>query len=103
MTINDYAVGDILIVTLTGNAARREVEHPVEVTAVNYNGNGLVTYSGNTAGQSAFDPTLVCEDGTCLHGLRRWGKLRIVKTGKRVIQWKPYTPKPGDRSYDLMS
>ena len=56
-TLADYQVGDVL--ELTKRFIGKDKTYIVEVTVVDFNGNGLVTCSGLEAGQGAFDPTLV--------------------------------------------
>jgi len=97
MTINDFKPGDVLVIT-SSSTGRGRVEHEAEVTAVNWKGNGLVTYSGLTCGQGAFRP----ED---LFGLTR--EFGFVVAVRKIGHRKPWAetfhgPRPGDRAYDLM-
>jgi len=64
MTINDFRVGDLLV--LTSRSKQGEERRAAVVTAVDYNGNGRVTYAGDfrdggllPSGQGAFNPAFV--------------------------------------------
>lgn len=73
-SLSDFKVGDVIIVTEnTKVCGRRSLE--AVVTAVDYNGNGLVTYSGSETGQGAFDPTKV---GTTEYGF----VVAVTRTGR---------------------
>ncbi len=87
---SDYRVGDVLRITSSFRGVQRT--HEVEVTAVNWNNNGLVTYSGTT-GQGAFKPESLGKP-------QRFGFVVKVERVSRQSPWRPWSPRPGDRSYD---
>lgn len=97
LTINDFQPGDLLeIVTRT---KRGDETRAAEVTAVNFNNLGGVTFMGDyrdgmqPAGQGWFDPAKV--------GTTTFGYVAVRKVGHRR-PWTPCSPRPGDRAYDLM-
>lgn len=101
MLLNDYNVGDVLILTSRSNQG--EENRGAIVTAVNYSNLGLVTYTGYkaegcelTAGSGAFNPIRV---GTTPFGLVV-GVQVVGHVPVRVHQFAG--PYPGDRGYDLM-
>jgi hypothetical protein len=100
MNLNDFKVGDIL--EFTQRSKRGTELRTAQVSAVNYNGNGLVTYWGHTVdhrlstGSGAFDPA---EVGTKPFGFY----CAVRKIGHATPFWaNHWSPKPGDRGYDLM-
>ena len=108
-TLNDFKPGDLLVMTsrMRRNGQDVEEQRAAQVACVNYNGNGLVTYTppdGRCAaqegllstGSGAFDPAKV---GTKQYGF----DVRVEKVGHRK-PWaeRHWTPAPGNRGYDLM-
>lgn len=95
MNLNDFKPCDRLVITYRNRNG--EERRAAEVTVVNYNNNGLVTYGGlhgtelMPTGQGAFDPETV--------GAKPFGIVKVEKVG-RVAPWRPFTPRPGDRAYD---
>lgn len=100
MELNDFKPGDILELTqCTKNVTEFRT---CQVTAVNYNGLGLVTFVGHRVdyrldtGSGTFDPTKV---GTTPYGFA----CRVRKIGHRKLWADSFRgPRPGDRAYDLM-
>lgn len=97
--LSDFQPGDLLIITSRSKAG--EERRAAIVTIVNYNNNnGLVAFAGRSApgllptGQGAFDPAKV---GTTPYGLT----VAVEKVGHQKPV-KPWSPRPGDRGYDLM-
>ena len=98
--LSDFSVGDVVEFTqrLRHNGAVREELRYAEVTAVNYNGLGLVTFTGHYAdgklpsGSGAFDPERV--------GAHPFGFYCAVRKVGRIAPWRPFSPRPGDSAYD---
>lgn len=97
--LSGFAIGDHLV--LTYRMRRGTERRNAQVSSINYNGNGLVTFSGRSdgqgsleSGQGAFDPKTV--------GDKPYGLVKVEKTGGHSAPWKPFCPKPGDRAFDLM-
>lgn len=101
LELSDFRPGDLLIIT--ERSLRGEERRAAVVTFVNYRGCGLVTYAGRShqgllpTGQGAFDPAKV---GTTPYGFH----CAIEKVGHESPREprEPWSPKPGDRGYDLM-
>lgn len=100
MKINDFKVGDVLLVTTkmkNGYETRS-----AQVFCINYKNNGLVTFTGinlhgfESTGSSAFDPQKI---GKSLFGIKE-----ICVVDHKNPIWHEFFqgPKPGDRGYDLM-
>lgn len=100
MTLADFQVGDHLI--LTSRSRDGEEKRAAIVTLVNYNNLGGITYAGRDqkgmlpTGQGFFKPEEV--------GAKPFGFAVAVEfTGQRSNPYpKIWSPKPGDRGYDLM-
>lgn len=98
MDINEFKPGDRLIITSRNRQG--EERRAAVVTIVNYNGNGLVTYSGDyregflPTGSGAFDPAKV--------GTTPFGFYTKVEKAGYSAPWRPWSPAPGNRGYDLM-
>lgn len=96
-SLSDYSIGDIL--HITHRLKKGDEIRSAKVIDINYNGNGLVTYTNHyiegmlNSGSGAFDPDRI--------GTKPFGIVKIEKVGhqKPTAHW---SPKPGDRSYDLM-
>jgi hypothetical protein len=100
MKLNEFKPGDYL--ELTGRDKRGETISAAIVTAVDYNGLGLITYTGRygtklpISGSGAFNPEKV---GTTPYGF--YCEVKIVGHSKpRRHEFKG--PRPGDRHFDLM-
>lgn len=100
MKIQNFKPGDILLIThkmKSGYDTRI-----AQVSCINYNNNGLVTYNGYYSGMAflesgsgAFDPEKV--------GKKPFGTIAIcVIDHKPTWQETHHGPKPGNRGYDLM-
>ena len=99
MKLKDFAVGDNIQITITMKTRTTVGDAEVTaVTAINYKGNALVTFSGRETGQGAFDPEKV--------GTKPFGITKVEKLGGKGPQycWQKsrWYPRPGDRGYDLM-
>lgn len=96
--LSDFQPGDLLIITSRSKAG--EERRAAIVTNVNYHNNGLVAFAGRSApgllptGHGAFDPAKV---GTTPYGFH----CAVEKVGHESPR-EPWSPKPGDRGYDLM-
>ena len=94
LTVNDFKAGDIVILTKRGKQRGR---YTAQVTSVNFEGSGLVTYSGSLTGQGAFDPTTLDSPS------RFQTIVGIEKTDRSMpLPGPSWTPKPGNLGYDLM-
>ncbi len=101
MKLDDFKPGDLLEID---SRNRNGIEtRAAQVTCVNYNGNGLVTFEGDwsrpglmATGQGAFDPAKV--------GAKQFGLVVAVRKIGYKTPWHAsrWTPKPGDRGYDLL-
>ncbi len=79
--INNYSVGDQLMITFRhGNGDKT---YKVEVNNVNYNNNGLVTIWGNELGSTAFNPEFV--------GIKQRYQhiISVKKVGHMSHNWRP--------------
>lgn len=91
LTIDDFKPGDILKLKRCGALPDCEAE----VTCVDYNDNGLVTYSGRECGQGAFDPATLGDPS------RYQTIIGVEKIGFQQ-PWRPFHPAPGNPSYDCV-
>ena len=99
MKINDYNIGDVLLIThKTKNGYDTRMG---QVSCINYNGNGLVTYESRyssdflSSGSSAFNPEVI--------GKKPFGVVSIcVINNIPSSSYNHQGPRPGDRGYDLM-
>ena len=97
MKLNDFKVGDLLLIHY--NFRNKTEIRAARVFDINYNDNGLVTYEGDyksdflQTGQGAFNPERL--------GDKKYGIVKVERVGFRgnPAHW---SPKPGDRAYDLM-
>lgn len=100
LTLEDFKPGDLLVITERLKVG--EFRRAAQVTAVNYNGNGRVTFEGRSdpelmeTGQGAFDPAKV---GTTHFGFY----VKVEKVGHRA-PWRPADTgwMYGHPGYDLM-
>ena len=99
MNLTDYKVGDILLIT---HKMKNGYDTRIgQVSCINYNENGLVTYYSHqspdflSSGSSAFDPEKI--------GKKPFGVISIcVVDHIPPSKYNHQGPKPGDRGYDLM-
>jgi len=99
MKIKNFTPGDILLIT--SKTKRGYETRMAQVTCINYNNNGLVTYCGKhspdfqSTGSSTFDPQNI--------GKKPFGNQSICIIGyERPWSDSFVGPRPGDRGYDLM-
>ena len=101
MKIQDFNIGDILLVTSkTRNGYETRI---AQVSEINFRNNGLITYQGYynsqkdflQTGQGAFDPEKI--------GKKPFGTISIcVIDSIPPSRYSHWSPRPGDRGYDLM-
>lgn len=100
MKLEDFKVGDLLVITGLHD------ERAAVVIAIDFQGNGLVTYAGEyredlmPSGTGVFCPEQFDAEG---NGLGRFCPRRVRVVGHREV-WREghWYPRPGDRGYDLM-
>ena len=100
MTLSDFKIGDILVITTVMRAGTER--RCAQVTDLNYNGLGLVQCGPCKyedlldSGYSSWDPADI--------GLKRWGKQKVEIVAHRTIRspGRASYPRPGDTAYDLM-
>lgn len=96
MTVNDFEEGEVIIIE-TRHTHCSNIKREATVIAIDFNGNGLVTYSGIETGGGAFDPTTLDIPS------RFQTVVGVEKTGKRDLYFGPlWSPQPGNPGYDLM-
>lgn len=99
--LNNYKVGDLLLITSKMKCGKET--RAARVVHINYNGNGLVGYTGTfeidgyiPTGQGAFNPEEIGTKKFSFHN-----KVEVVGHIKQSF-YAAWYPKPGDLAYDLM-
>jgi len=95
LTVNDFKEGEVIVIEKR-HPNCSNTKHETTIIAIDYKGNGLVTYSGIETGSGAFDPT------TLDNPSRFQTVIGVEKTGKTQRSYSSWQPQPGNRGYDLM-